>query len=273
MAGSRGGGASSGKPVRITNRKGASPFLLVCDHASNHVPADYGSLGLDVDQLSRHIAWDPGASAVCHHIAQALDAALVESQISRLVIDCNRPLDAPDVIAGVSETTAIPGNARISPEERRHRIALAYDPYHAAVEELVSERVSAKAATWLVAVHSFNPVYAGISRPWQIGIVHDGDERLSRPLIAALKAAGGLAVGDNQPYSPADRVYFTLERHARPRGLPCVMIEIRNDEIASDAGQRAWAARLSRIFTDLEPEEGRQEPRRQGIDHPAQPVN
>lgn len=259
--------------MRITNRDGASRYLLVCDHASNHIPSEYAALGLDGHDLTRHIAWDPGAAAVCRLMARALDAALVESRISRLVIDCNRPLDAPDLIAAVSETTVIPGNALVSPKEKARRVALAYDPYHAAVEELVSERVSANEPTCLVAVHSFNPTYAGVSRHWQVGVIHDEDERVSRPLIAALTATDGFTVGDNQPYSPADRVYFTLERHARSRGLPCVMIEIRNDEIASDGGQRKWAQRLSRIFTDLEPDKGRQEPRRQGIDHPAQPVN
>ena len=81
--------------------------------------------------------------------------------------------------------------------------------------------------------------------------MHDGDERLSAPLIAALKTVGGFTVGDNQPYSPADRVYFTLERHARSHGLPCVMIEIRNDEIADAQGQGRWAGRLAAHLASL----------------------
>ena len=125
----------------------------------------------------------------------------------------------------------------------------------------------------LVSVHSFNPVYRGENRPWHIGILHDEDERLSRPLIAALQPLAGTTVGDNQPYSPADRVYFTLERHARSRGLPCVMIEIRNDEISGEAGQRKWAEQLSRIFTDLEPDEGQKPNLLQGAGHSAKVSN
>lgn len=273
MGSSRDAGEKSARPVRITNRDGQSRYLLVCDHASNHIPAEYASLGLHAEDLTRHIAWDPGASAVCHQMAGMLDAALIESCISRLVVDCNRPLDAPDLIAATSETTAVPGNADVTPEEKARRVALAYEPYHAAIEELVSERVAAAHPTALVAVHSFNPTYAGAARPWQVGIVHDQDERLSRPLIETLSAIQDLNVGDNQPYSPTDRVYYTLERHARARGLPCVMIEIRNDEIANEAGQRRWGELLSGIFTDLEPGKGRQESRRQKIHHPVQPAN
>ena len=82
--------------------------------------------------------------------------------------------------------------------------------------------------------------------------MHDGDERLSRPLLEGLKRRG-LAVGDNQPYSPADRVYYTLERHARSRGLPCAMIEIRNDEIADADGQRRWGDLLGDLLSQLQP--------------------
>ena len=95
------------------------------------------------------------------------------------------------------------------------------------------------------------PVYKDVVRPWEIGVIHDQDERLSAPLIAALQATKRFDVGVNQPYSPADRVYFTLERHARSRGLPCAMIEIRNGEIADADGQTRWAELLAQILGNI----------------------
>lgn len=237
--------------VRVTNRAGASPYIFVCDHASNWLPPELGTLGLAETDMLRHIAWDPGALPVALTIADRLDAALVEAGVSRLAIDCNRPLDAPDLIPQISETTLVPGNAALTEKERAGRIALSWQPFHDAIEQLVGERIAAGRETRLVSIHSFTPVYKGVERPWEIGIVHDGDERLSAPLIAALKTVGGFTVGDNQPYSPADRVYFTLERHARSRGLPCVMIEIRNDEIADAQGQGRWAGRLAAHLASL----------------------
>lgn len=234
--------------VRTTNRKGLSPVVLVCDHASNFIPEEFGSLGLEKSELARHIAWDPGAAPVAQRMAAALDAVLIESRVSRLVIDCNRPLDAPDLIPAISETTAVPGNAQLSPTERAQRIALAYEPFHAEIESVISERLAAGLETRLVSVHSFTPVYRQVARPWHIGIIHDDDLRLATPLIAALRSLKGVVVGVNEPYSPADRVYFTLERHARSRGLACAMIEIRNDEISGEMGQRKWAELLARIL-------------------------
>ncbi|PTE09985.1 N-formylglutamate amidohydrolase [Mesorhizobium helmanticense] len=248
--------ASSGS-VRVTNPGGSSPFVLTCDHASNFLPAEFGTLGLASEELSRHIAWDPGALPVARRMAEALDATLVESCISRLVVDCNRPLDAPDLVPPVSESTIIPGNAGLSDKQRTARVALSWQPFHDAVGHVIYKRLARGQETRLVSVHSFTPVYKGKRRPWHIGIIHDEDCRLAAPLIGALRRLAGVTVGVNEPYSPADRVYFTLERHARSRGLPCAMIEIRNDEISGAAGQRKWADLLTGIFLDLEPEEAR----------------
>ena len=157
----------------------------------------------------------------------------------------------------VSETTAIPGNTGLSDKQHAARIALSWKPFHDAVAHVVDNRLARGQETRLVSVHSFTPVYKGRSRPWHIGIIHDEDRRLASPLIAALRRLADVKVGVNEPYSPADRVYFTLERHARSRGLACAMIEIRNDEISGETGQRKWGDLLTGIFSDLEPEEAK----------------
>ena len=237
--------------VRITNRNGRSPLVLICDHASNFIPKQFGGLGLGKRELESHIAWDPGALPVARRLSKALDATLIESRLSRLLIDCNRPLDAPDLICPVSEMTAVPGNANLSLEDRQARVALSWQPFHEAVEQLIKGRLLQDRETRLISIHSFTPVYKGVKRPWHIGILHDEDRSMADPLIAALKSERDIIVGDNEPYSPADRVYFTLERHGRSRGLPCAMIEIRNDEIGDEDGVRRWAGRLSGILQGL----------------------
>lgn len=238
--------------VRVHNPEGAGAYVLICDHASNYLPPEFGTLGLEPAQLERHIAWDPGALPVALALSDALDAPLVQSCISRLVIDCNRPLDAESLFWTLSEDTVIPGNTSIDAAERDRRIALAYQPFHAAIEALIGRRLKAGKTTYVVSVHSFTPIYNGVSRPWHIGIIHDGDDRLAAPLIDAFERIPGINVGVNEPYSPADKVYFTIEEHARSRGLPCAMIEIRNNEIGDQSGQRKWAELLARLLSDIE---------------------
>lgn len=242
--------AGADDAVRITNPAGRSAIVLICEHASNRIPDKFGTLGLNASDLVRHIAWDPGALPVARMLSEALDAVLIESTVSRLVIDCNRPLDAPDLITTKSELTGIPGNTGLNDAERAERIALSWTPFHQTVEGVLDRRLGAGMPTAVVSIHSYNPTWKGMARPWHAGIIHDDDERMSRPIIERLSARNGLVIGDNEPYAPADLVYYTIERHARSRGLPCAMIEIRNDEIADAAGQRRWSDLFAEILSD-----------------------
>jgi predicted N-formylglutamate amidohydrolase len=239
--------------VGIEQAAAAGRCVVLCDHASNAIPTRLGTLGLQPSDLERHIAFDPGALPVARHLAGLLDAPLIYGLVSRLVIDCNRALEAPDLIPEASEDTPIPGNLRLDPAERRRRIAEVYEPFHRAIADLLDRRAGERCQTALVSVHSFTPVYRGLPRPWHVGVVFAEDRRLAGPVLAGLRLDPDLVVGENQPYGPADRVFWTLHRHGEARGLATAMIEIRNDLLASDSDQRAWAERLARI---LEPRLG-----------------
>ena len=242
---------SPAEPVRVTNPDGKGAYVLTCDHASNFLPPEFDSLGLPQSELSRHIAWDIGVLPVARRMAQMLDAVLVETCVSRLVLDCNRALNSPGLIPTVSETTEIPGNAVLSDAERQARIDRLWRPFHDAIDAVIEKRLARGQECRLVSVHSFTPIYKGVARPWQVGIIHDEDTRLALPLLAALERSGEVTVAANEPYSPADGVYFTIEKHARSRAMPCAMIEIRNDEIGDAAGQTAWAARLASALAGI----------------------
>ena len=233
--------------VSVDNRDGAGSFVLVCDHASNSMPREFGGLGLGTADLGRHIAFDPGALGVAQRMAGNLDAPLVRSNASRLLIDCNRPLDAPDLIAEMSEIYEVPGNKGLTIAQKAERIERFYHPFHSAIEAVVLPRLKFGMVPGFIAVHSFNPIYRGVMRPWEIGIIHDADSGWALGMVELIRAETGFNVGVNQPYSPKDRVYFTLERHARSRGLPAVMIEVRNDEIATEQQQAMWGDLLSRV--------------------------
>jgi len=241
-------------PVVVENPEGAGPFVIVCDHASNRIPDAYRSFGFADDALATHIAWDPGALAVSRRLSALLDAPLLWPDVSRLVIDCNRPIDASSLIVIESEGRPVPANRNVSDAQRAERIKRVHAPYHEAIDACLKRRLAAGMKSALIAVHSFTPVYLGKSRPWEIGIVFGDDRRLADDFIRGLQADPALTVGINQPYAPADQVYYTVERHAGPRGLPAAMIEIRNNEVADKAGQRQWAGRLAHILIAAAPE-------------------
>jgi predicted N-formylglutamate amidohydrolase len=234
--------------VVAENPEGAGPYVIACDHASNRIPEDYKAFGYAEDALHSHIAWDPGALLLARHLSARFDGPLFWPDVSRLVIDCNRAPDASSLIAAESGGRKVAANRAVSAEERTRRLAHIHAPYHAAIEACLTRRLAAGRPTALIAIHSFTPVYFGEARPWQVGIVFGDDRRLADLLIRGLVADSALTVGINEPYSPADQVYYTVARHSSARGLPAAMIEIRNNEIDDEAGQRSWADRLSEIL-------------------------
>lgn len=234
----------------LFNAEGKGSAVLVCDHAANRVPRQLHELGLDEVRLADHIAWDPGAAAVARLLAAHLDAPLVLSAYSRLLIDCNRPLHSPQSIAERSDGVAVPGNLALSQEHRQARIDAVFHPYHDAIERLLDLR--GKQPTLFISVHSFTPVLDGEPRPWHVGVSWYRDRRFARLLFDALAHSDDIVVGDNQPYPIEEAFDYTIPQHGARRGLPSAMIEIRQDGIRTEASVQAWAARLASAYRRIE---------------------
>jgi predicted N-formylglutamate amidohydrolase len=234
-------------PVTVRHEEGSSPFLLVADHAGNIMPRALGRLGIAAPECERHIAWDIGIAGLGRLLADALDATLIQQNYSRLVIDCNRPPDVAASIPEMSELTPIPGNVGLSEASRAARVREIFTPYHERIAAELERRRRAGRATVLIALHSFTPVFKGVTRPWHAGVMYNRDPRFARQVLALLQNEPDLIVGDQEPYVVSDTTDYTIPVHGERRGLPHVLIEIRQDLIAA-TGQRAWARILARLL-------------------------
>ncbi|MFW5655147.1 MAG: N-formylglutamate amidohydrolase, partial [Roseicyclus sp.] len=198
-------------PYTIEGKERRSRWVITCDHASNRVPPDVsdGDLGLPPEDMARHIAYDVGAAGVARTLGEALDAPVILSEFSRLVIDPNRGEDDPTLLMKIYDGSIIPANRHADEAELRRRLDRYHRPYHRAIEDLVA----ARERPVILAVHSFTKQFVGRPpRPWHVGVLYSGDTRLALPLLARLNAEPDLCVGDNQPYSghlPGD----ALDRH------------------------------------------------------------
>lgn len=239
--------------AEILNDAGRSPFVLICEHASNHIPAEYAKLGLDDKELVRHIAWDIGAAEVTRALSKRLDASAFLAGYSRLLIDLNRPLHVADSIPLHSEATDIVGNHSLSEAEREHRARLMFHPFQDSLRAHIDQRTADGRRNILVAVHSFTPVYLGQPRSWHAGVLFDKAEALGQALIAQLSRDPLLNVGANVPYSVSAEADYALVVHGDVLGNPAVLIEIRNDLIADAAGVAEWTDRLAQALSAVAP--------------------
>lgn len=232
--------------VLLKNGDGSSSVVLVCEHATSHIPEAYGDLGLAPEARRSHAVWDPGAMEVATRLSKHLDAPLIASGVSRLVYDCNRPPTAHDAMPARSEIIDVPGNCNLSNDDRADRARLYYAPFQAALRRLI-QRV---ADPVLVTIHSFTPIYHGAKRTVEIGVLHDSDTRLADAMLQVADRHTAADVQRNAPYGPQDGVTHTLREHGLRGGHPNVMLEVRNDLIETSRQQDAMGRMIAGWLAD-----------------------
>jgi predicted N-formylglutamate amidohydrolase len=240
-------GAEDPPPVRVLRERGKSDLFLTADHAGRAIPRALGDLGESAAEMERHIAWDIGIAGVTERLSALLDATAVLQVYSRLVIDCNRDPSWTTAIPEISELTPIPGNVGLSTEARAARVAAVFAPYHERIGALLDARAGRR--TMFVAMHSFTPSFKGESRAMHVGMLYNKDARLAEILLGLLRQEGDLVVGDNAPYAVTEDSDYSIPTHGEKRALAHVEVEIRQDLIASEPGQAAWAERFARLLT------------------------
>jgi predicted N-formylglutamate amidohydrolase len=237
----------------VEHAEGRSAFVLTCDHAGREIPHKLAGLGLSEHDRSTHVAWDLGVAELGRRLSARLDAFLIMHNYSRLVIDANRPPDAPDSIPTLSERTRIAANEGLSSSDARERFEEVFEPYHQRIRDELDARSARARPSVLVALHSFTPVYMNEVRRWHVGVLYGRDPRLGWLVRDRLRNDGALVVGDNQPYSVSDTSDYTIVVHGEHRGIPHVELEIRQDLLASDSDVEGWAERLGGVLEETVP--------------------
>lgn len=222
-------------------------MLFLCDHASNAIPPELDGLGLAESELDSHIAYDIGAAELTRWLAGEFGCKAILGRWSRLVVDLNRGEDDPTVVARLSDRRIIPGNASLDGPGMRSRIEAWHAPYHRKICSMIDTSLETGSVPVLVSIHSFTPVWRGARRPWHFGVLWDRDDRLARPLLTELRKITDVVAGDNEPYS-GRLENDCLYRHGTMRGIPHVLIEVRQDLIGEAHGREHWQRLLGRAL-------------------------
>jgi len=243
-------------PYDVLRPGGKNSLILTCEHAGNRVPVSLGTLGLPADVLELHVGWDIGIAPVAAMIAEAIDAPLVSQPYSRLVIDCNRPTCSAEATPSVSDGIIVPANHSLTDAERAGRVDAIHTPYHDRISDLIDQKMEDETRPTIISLHSFTPMLAmeRTQRPWDITLLYNRDARVAERLEQLLmNAAPSLMLAHNEPYTIADTTDYTIPVHGELRGLPSVLIEIRNDHLLTESGRYFWAGLLSDALQQMEP--------------------
>jgi predicted N-formylglutamate amidohydrolase len=221
-------GLYTGPAYTLSREDSDHPLILVCEHASRFIPAGLNDLGLSHEAAREHIAWDIGALALAEGLSRALGATLLAANYSRLLVDLNRPLQAPDSIPAQSEIYQVPGNRDLDEATREYRRQSLFEPFHSRLTDLIDERVAQGRTVRVVGIHSFTPVYHDQPRALEVGVLFGKGVEYAQRLIDGL-GRHPLKVAGNEPYKINPLGDMTVPVHGDARGLESVLIEVRND--------------------------------------------
>ena len=231
-------------PPQILNEQARVGVILLCDHASNHIPAGYENLGLDDEYLDEHNAWDIGMAEITRRIAKMMKVPAVLAPVSRLVIDCNRGPDDPTLVPRVSDGINIPVNNDMGAAQIAARRKTYWEPFHQAADAIVKAHLDDGIVPLVIGMHSFTPSMDGEDRPWGISFLWNKDPRLAQAMIGWMERETDLVVGDNVPYSGRE-LYYTMQTHGADHGCPQTTLEVRQDLVLGKGMLDQWAALIA----------------------------
>ncbi len=244
-------GSDEPPPREVLRGDSLAPQLVICDHASARIPRALNQLGLPPEHRRSHIALDLGAGDLARALGERLNATTVLCNYSRLVVDCNRAISDASAFLEVSDGIPVPGNMRMSEEQKAQRVAAIHRPYHAAVRREQDRLLGIVEAPALISVHSFTRLLQGEDRRWDCGVLWDLDARIAAPLLDGLRSSGELLVGDNEPYSGRHKEDYSVDHHAEERRFPCAAVEVRQDLLGAPAAVERMADRLHAVLRPI----------------------
>ena len=184
-------------------------------------------------------------------LSKNLNATLITSGYSRLLIDCNRPFAVPEAFIKKSENTIIPGNLKLSKKEKKYRAKKFCIPYRNIISKIIKFRMKKNIIPIIVSLHSFTPIYKGSSRPWHLGLLYRREKRIFSLLDKELSKDKSIKIGINEPYKCNLKGDFSIPYFAESNGLPCILLEIRQDLINTNTGVMKWSKKLSYLLNKV----------------------
>ncbi len=210
--------------VEVIPPRTRTGLLLTCEHASNELPPGM-SWGADAERLAGdHWAYDLGVAEMTRRLARELGCGAVLSTASRLVVDCNRPLDSDTLFRATADGLPVEMNQQLGAGDRYRRVMDFYEPFHCAIDR----QVALHGVTHLLSIHSFTPLYEGDPRKVEVGVLFDRDEAWAHQWLEPFQRRG-FETRMQEPYSGARGMMHSAQTHATRWGLKTIELEFRQD--------------------------------------------
>ncbi|WP_424961796.1 N-formylglutamate amidohydrolase [Ekhidna sp.] len=223
--------------------------FITCEHAGNQIPKPYEHLFHDKQVLSTHRGIDLGAHAFAKQLSDGLRIKLFETHISRLLVDCNRSVNNPQVFSEFASP--------LKSAEKNMVLQKYYYHYRNAVESYIRQQLLKKPVLH-ISMHTFTPVWEGVERKIDVALLFDENRALENDLCISWfrklkEELPDFDVLTNVPYKGADDGFTTYLREKFPsQGYMGVEIEINQKWADTQQGEKFVSALQSTLEKTLE---------------------
>ena len=209
----------------------SGPYVFCCEHATNHFGPTPAS-GTDRALLDTHWAVDLGAAKLTELLVQDTDGVGIFATYSRLLLDPNRSLKSKSLIVKSIEGNQLICNRNLDASEREYRIECLHQGYHDGLNAALTLRL-VRGPVGLVSMHSFTPIWAGVARDVEIGVLFDANDQMAEEMIEYL-ISEGFRCKANEPYSGrTGELMYAANRHGLFHEVPYIEFEVRQDLITN----------------------------------------
>lgn len=226
----------------VVGGTGMAPVILTCEHATNRMPNGWDWHPEDRWLQDLHWGSDLGVAPIVRGLAGALGAKAILSRFTRVLVDPNRHEDSDTLFLSEAEGRPVHLNQDLDDRERVRRLVHLYRPYHEAIERVVQTTPG----VLLVSLHSFTPVWNGVHRPMEVGVLFDEDEALARH-VAPVFEEHGFQTALDAPYSGRGGLMYSVQHHATQAGRAAIEIELRQDRTVDPEYQQRMVVALAQM--------------------------
>ncbi|MGV3740300.1 MAG: N-formylglutamate amidohydrolase [Gammaproteobacteria bacterium] len=225
-------------------------LVISCEHGSNKVPQKYAHLFAN-KQLILHTAraYDIGAHDIAQHLQKALSCELVQSKITRLLVDCEHKPQGLRCFSKFSK--------KLPDKEKEALIKNYYDPFHQELQNTINHHIEQGQQVLHLSLFTFTPFLKGLFFNTGIGILYDAHRHAEKEVVRIIHSilnheSPAYKVRHNYPFSGThDHILSIFRKKFAEKDYLGIKLGVNQALLTTDKHQEIICKVLIHTFREL----------------------
>lgn len=225
-------------------------LVISCEHGSNEVPKKYAHLFEKKKLiLQTKRAYDIGALYIAEYLHNELQAELVKTKVTRLLIDCEHKPHGNRCFSKFSK--------RLSDIEKKSLIEHYYEPFHAELINTITHHIEKGQQVLHLSLFSFAPFLKGLFVNAGIEILYDAHRHAEKEVVRIMHSllnheTPAYKIRHNYPFSGThDHLLSIFRKKFSEKEYLGIKLGINQALVATHENQNIICKMLTHAFREL----------------------